>query len=45
VFPNAIAGAIFHAAMQIGKFQGVMIVTTPSGSRRVYRWTLALCEE
>jgi hypothetical protein len=34
VFPKAIAGAIFHAGMAIGKFHGVIAVTTPSGSRR-----------
>ncbi|MNN43746.1 hypothetical protein D3C81_1579980 [compost metagenome] len=32
--PNANAGAIFQAGIAIGKFQGVMIPTTPSGSRR-----------
>ena len=31
--PYASAGAIFHAGMAIGKFHGVMIPTTPSGSR------------
>ena len=32
VFPNAIAGAIFHAATAIGKFHGVITPTTPRGS-------------
>ena len=33
VFPKASAGAIFHAGMAIGKFHGVMTLTTPMGSR------------
>ncbi len=33
VLPNASAGALFHAGMAIGKFQGVIIANTPSGSR------------
>ena len=33
VLPNASAGAIFQAGMAIGKFQGVMTLTTPTGSR------------
>lgn len=33
--PAASAGAVPHAAMGIGKFQGAMIPTTPSGSRIV----------
>ena len=35
VFPQARAGAIFHEAMTMGKFQGVMRAQTPTGSRRV----------
>ena len=31
--PNASAGAIFHAGIAIGKFQGVIMPTTPTGSR------------
>ena len=34
-FPATSAGAIFHAGIAIGKFQGVMHATTPSGSRTV----------
>jgi len=33
-FPAAMAGAIFHAAIWRGKFQGVMPAQTPTGSRR-----------
>ena len=33
VLPNAIAGALFHAGIAIGKFHGVMRPYTPSGSR------------
>ena len=33
VQPYASAGATFHAGIAIGKFHGVMIPTTPSGSR------------
>ena len=33
VLPQASAGAIFQAGMAIGKFQGVMMPTTPTGSR------------
>ncbi|MNI74512.1 hypothetical protein D3C73_1306000 [compost metagenome] len=33
--PKARAGAIFHAAVAMGKFHGVMMPTTPTGSR----WT------
>ena len=32
--PAAMAGASFHAAMRIGKFQGMIWPTTPSGSRK-----------
>ena len=31
VFPHASAGAIFHAAMSNGKFQGMICPATPSG--------------
>ena len=31
VFPQASAGAIFHAAMSSGKFQGMICPATPSG--------------
>jgi hypothetical protein len=33
VLPYASAAAIFHAGIATGKFQGVMMPTTPSGSR------------
>ncbi|MNT15379.1 hypothetical protein D3C72_1504300 [compost metagenome] len=33
--PKARAGAIFQAAVAIGKFHGVMMATTPTGSRRI----------
>jgi hypothetical protein len=33
--PAARAGQIFHAAMRIGKFQGMIWPTTPSGS---WKW-------
>ena len=33
VLPWQSAGAIFHAGMAIGKFHGVMMPTTPTGSR------------
>ena len=33
MFPYASAGAIFHAGIAIGKFHGVMTLTTPIGSR------------
>src|SRR5216117_3927667 len=36
VLPATRAGAIFQAGMQIGKFQGVIKETTPSGCRMVY---------
>ena len=32
-FPNASAGAIFHAGIASGKFHGVIAAMTPSGSR------------
>ena len=35
VLPQASAGAVFHAAMMRGPFQGVIPPTTPSGSRSV----------
>ena len=35
VFPAVSAGAIFQAGMAIGKFQGVMSATGPSGCRSV----------
>src|SRR5699024_1050558 len=31
-FPAANAGAIFHVAIKIGKFQGIICPTTPNGS-------------
>ena len=31
VFPAASAGAIFHASMSSGKFQGMTCAATPSG--------------
>src|SRR5262249_2939224 len=34
VLPYASAGAIFQAGMAMGKFQGVIAATTPTGSRR-----------
>ena len=34
VLPNASAGASFQEGIAIGKFHGVIAVTTPSGSRR-----------
>ena len=34
-FPAASAGAAFQPTMIIGKFQGMIAPTTPSGSRRV----------
>ena len=34
-FPVARAGAIFQAAMRIGKFQGTTAPTTPTGSRTI----------
>ena len=37
VLPYASAGAIFQAGMAMGKFQGVMAATTPTGPRCVYR--------
>ncbi len=33
VFPAASAGAIFHAAISSGKFQGMICPATPSGAR------------
>ena len=33
-FPKARAGAIFHTAVAVGKFQGLTTATTPTGSRR-----------
>src|SRR5665213_3337079 len=35
VLPNARAGAAFHRGIASGKFHGVIIATTPSGSRRL----------
>ena len=35
VQPTANAGASFHVASSIGKFHGVMIPTTPTGSLRI----------
>src|SRR6185437_7724164 len=35
VFPNASAGAPFHSGIANGKFHGVIIATTPRGSRRL----------
>ncbi len=34
VLPVAKAGAIFHAAMSSGKFQGMTWAATPSGAAR-----------
>jgi hypothetical protein len=34
VQPAAIAGPTFHASSSSGKFQGVIMATTPTGSRR-----------
>ena len=34
VLPAAMAGAIFHAAIWIGKFHGVIPTHTPTGSYR-----------
>ena len=36
MLPQMSAGAIFQIGMATGKFQGVMIPTTPSGTRFVY---------
>ncbi len=33
--PKAKAGAIFHDAVAVGKFQGLIMATIPIGSRRV----------
>ena len=33
--PKANAGAIFHTAVAVGKFHGLMIPTVPTGSRRI----------
>jgi hypothetical protein len=35
VLPQASAGATFHVAMSIGKFHGVIMPQTPTGSRKV----------
>ncbi len=35
VFPVARAGPTFHEVMAMGKFQGTMAPTTPSGSWKV----------
>src|SRR2546426_617098 len=35
IFPAVMAGKIFHEGIAIGKFQGVMQATTPSGTRTV----------
>ena len=35
LFPDITAGKIFHEGIAIGKFQGVMQATTPSGTRTV----------
>ena len=32
-FPKASAGAIFQTAVAVGKFQGLIMATTPTGSR------------
>jgi hypothetical protein len=40
-FPVANAGPIFHAAINKGKFHGMICPTTPIGSRRVYAWNWA----
>ncbi len=34
VFPHASAGAIFHASMSSGKFQGMIWPATPTGRGR-----------
>src|SRR5882724_1727196 len=36
VQPEANAGPSFHAAINSGKFHGIICPTTPTGSRRVY---------
>ena len=38
VFPQAIAGAIFQAAMSSGKFHGMIEPTTPTGSGCSLPW-------
>ena len=42
--PKASAGAIFHDGMAIGKFQGVKIPMTPTGSRVTSTSTSGLTE-
>ena len=39
VFPAASAGAIFHASMSSGKFQGMICPTTPQGSCSGNSWS------
>ena len=39
VLPQASAGAIFQAGIAIGKFHGVMMPTTPTGSRVISMFT------
>ena len=41
VHPAAKAGAIFHAAINSGKFHGIIWPTTPTGSLTVYEWYCA----
>src|SRR5579859_2457673 len=42
VLPYASAGAIFQAGIAMGKFQGVMMPTTPSGSPGIQQFASAL---
>ncbi len=37
VFPQARAGAIFRTGVTTGKFHGLMVATTPSGSATVWQ--------
>ncbi len=39
VLPQMRAGAIFHAGIAMGKFQGVINPTTPTGLRWAHMWT------
>ena len=44
VFPATKAGASFHAGMALGKFQGLICATTPSGRRTAYMNTRSRSE-
>jgi hypothetical protein len=44
VLPCSSAGAIFQAGMAMGKFYGVMALTTPIGPRRQYSSTPGCCD-